>query len=176
MVIGANRKPRSGWILTEIYNLDILNERDWKRNFTEEGVDALLAEHVWEHLTIDEGIAAARFCFQYLKPGGYLRVAVPDGYFPSTDYIDYVRPGGFGPSADDHKILYTHDTFGNVFKSAGFKVELLEYWDEHGQFHSSDWDADGGTITRSNRFAKHTFRCHNGEEHKYTSIILDAKK
>lgn len=176
IVIGANKKPRGDWILTEIYNLNILKENDWRRYFTEGTIDALLAEHVWEHLTPDEGKTAAQLCLRYLKPGGYIRVAVPDGLFPSADYIDFVRPGGVGPSADDHKILYTYKTLSTVFELAGLEVELLEYWDEHGKLHSSDWDPEDGMIMRSRRFAKHAFRCHNGEEHNYTSIILDARK
>jgi len=176
VIIGANKKPRSDWILTEIYNLNILKETDWKRYFQEGTIDALLAEHVWEHLTLEEGQMAARLCFRYLKPGGYIRVAVPDGFFPSVDYIDFVRPGGTGPSAADHKILYTYKTLSDVFKTAGFSVELLEYWDEDGIFHSCEWDPNDGMITRSVRFAKRTFRCHTSEPHKYTSIILDARK
>lgn len=176
IVIGANKKPRGDWILTEIYNLNILNEKDWRRYFGEGTIDALLAEHVWEHLTLNEGKIAAQFCFRYLKPGGYIRVAVPDGLFPSADYIDFVRPGGFGPSADDHKILYTYRTLSAVFEFAGFEVDLLEYWDEARTFHSSDWDPEHGMIMRSHRFAKRTFKCQDGEERNYTSIILDARK
>ncbi|MCL4237373.1 MAG: methyltransferase domain-containing protein [Anaerolineae bacterium] len=176
IIIGANGKPRGDWILTEIYNLNILAEADWKRYFQEGTIDALLAEHVWEHLRLKEGQMAACLCFRYLKPGGYIRVAVPDGFFPSVDYIDFVRPGGVGPGADDHKVLYTYKTLSEVFESAGFTVELLEYWDEHGVFYGSEWDTDGGMIMRSMRFAKRTFRCHDGKEHNYTSILLDARR
>lgn len=29
----------------------------------------------------EEGVEAARTCFDFLKPGGYVRCAVPDGFF-----------------------------------------------------------------------------------------------
>jgi len=89
-----------------------------------------LAEHVWEAFDIEESLVAARNCFRFLKPGGYLRVAVPDGNHPNPLYIADVRPGGSGSGAEDHKFLYTHSTLSTVFESAGLKVNLLEYFDE----------------------------------------------
>ena len=132
----------------------------------------MLAEHVWEHLTLHEGLTAAKQCFEYLKPGGYLRVAVPDGFHPDQKYIEGVKVDGTGPGADDHKVLYTYKTLKELFSSAGFRVELLEYFDAEGEFHFVNWDTRSGTIRRSLRFDK---RNANGEL-KYTSIILDAHK
>jgi predicted SAM-dependent methyltransferase len=127
---------------------------------------------VWEHLTEEDGARAARQCFEYLKPGGYLRVAVPDGFHPDETYIEYVRPGGTGAGADDHKVLYTHKTFAALFERAGFRVELLEYFDSSGEFHFVDWSPEAGTIVRSRRFDDRNA----GGTLKYTSIILDAQK
>lgn len=41
-------------------------------------VDAFLAEHVWEHLSLEDAHRAARNCHEFLRPGGRLRLAVPD--------------------------------------------------------------------------------------------------
>ena len=54
--------------------------------FNEGSIDAILAEHVWEHLAEEEGLAAAKCCYRYLRPGGYLRVAVPDGFHPDANF------------------------------------------------------------------------------------------
>jgi hypothetical protein len=59
--------------------------------------------HVWEHLTYDEGIQAAKICCEYLKPGGYIRCAVPDALFPNEEYQNIVKIGGPGPK--DHPII-----------------------------------------------------------------------
>ena len=64
-------------------------------------------------------------------------MAVPDGLFPDSEYIDFVKPGGVGPSAYDHKVLYSYRTLTKVFESAGFNVELLEYFDEKGDCHET---------------------------------------
>jgi predicted SAM-dependent methyltransferase len=172
IVVGASNVYQSGWIPTEIHTLNMLNPQDWSRYFKPDSIDAILGEHVWEHLTPEEGRQAARYCYKYIKPGGYLRVAVPDGCHPDPDYINHVRPGGIGAGSDDHKVLYTHQTFREVFESVGFTVELLEYFDEAGEFHYTEWQPEDGKIRRSKRFDWRN-------EHNtlsYTSLIIDAKK
>ena len=102
IVIGASGIFDDGWINTDIEYLNILIPGHWKRCFRKNSIDAILAEHVWEHLTIHDGLVGAKQCFEYLKPSGYLRVAVPDGFHPDPKYIERVKVGGTGPGADDH--------------------------------------------------------------------------
>lgn len=33
----------------------------------------ILAEYVWEHISEIEGIVASKNCYDFIKPGGYLR-------------------------------------------------------------------------------------------------------
>lgn len=40
--------------------------------------DAFLAEHVLEHLSLQDAHHAARNCHRFLRPGGRMRIAVPD--------------------------------------------------------------------------------------------------
>ena len=126
-------------------------------------------------MTEAEGRAAARLCFEYLRPGGYLRVAVPDGNFPDPEYQRTVQIGGPGPldhPAADHKIVYTAGLFADVFRDAGFTVDMLEHCDERGRFHYHQWDAAQGKIYRSLRF---DHRNQDGAL-KSVSLILDAIK
>ena len=73
-------------------------------------------------------------CFKYLKPGGRLRIAVPDANHPDPAYYEFVRPGGWGTAPDEHKILYTYQTLGDMLRSVGYQVDLLEYCDEKKAF------------------------------------------
>lgn len=175
IILGAGEQRYAGWIATQQADLDLLNRDQWCASFGERRADAFLCEHVWEHLTEAEGCAAAALCLEYLKPGGYLRCAVPDGYFPNAEYQRTVQIGGPGPPdhpAADHKIVYTYRVFQDVFAQAGFAVDLLEYCDERGRFHYHLWDAADGMIYRSLRFDHRNAGAAIG----FVSLILDAKK
>jgi len=174
IVIGAGSKHDPDWIPTQMEFLNLLKPADWEKFFQPDSIEAMLAEHVWEHLTEEEGRAAARTCFTYLKPGGYVRVAVPDGLHPSQTYREWVRVGGASPMqvANGHRVLYTYSTLRGLFENSGFRVNLYEYFDEAGTFHDHGWDEKAGKIWRSKRFDPRN----RGGELVYTSIVLDAIK
>jgi predicted SAM-dependent methyltransferase len=172
IIIGSSGTRQPGWTPTDYEVLDLLREASWSEFFPPGSIDAILAEHVWEHLDAVGGAEAARICFRFLKPGGYLRVAVPDGLHPDPAYIESVRPGGSGPGADDHKVLYTAHSAQQLFERAGFAVQVHEWFDAEGQFHGDDWDSRDGMIQRSRRFDERNL---NGSL-AYTSIVLDARK
>lgn len=167
IVIGSSGVFEPGWIPTDAREFDLLQPSAWERFISPDSVDAMVAEHVWEHLSFDEGKIAARTCHRFLRPGGYIRVAVPDGLFPDPDYQEYIKPGGAGGGEGvPHKVVYTHGTLVEVFESSGFTTTLLEFHDETGQFHGKEWKTEEGMVHRSKRF----------DARGPISIILDAKK
>ncbi|GHH99459.1 class I SAM-dependent methyltransferase [Neobacillus kokaensis] len=176
VVVGAgehNNNPQ--WLQTQETDLNLLRRVEWEKKFSPNSLEAILAEHVWEHLTYEEGTKAAKICFEFLKPGGYIRCAVPDGYFPDEEYQAGVQVGGPGPKdhpAASHKIVHNYKTISSMFEEAGFNVSLLEYCDEMGGFHYNDWDENKGFIYRSKRF---DHRNKNGNL-GFVSLIVDAKK
>lgn len=175
IILGAGEQRYPGWIATQREQLDLNRREDWTASFSERRPDALLCEHVWEHLTEVEGRAAAALCYEFLQPGGYLRCAVPDANFRNAEYQRTVQVGGPGPldhPAADHKIVYDYRLFRDVFASAGFQVDLLEYCDEDGRFHAADWDTGDGLIFRSLRSDP---RNQNGAL-GFVSLIIDARK
>lgn len=175
VVIGAGATKFEGWISTQEEELNLLSIESWNILSEPESIDALLAEHVWEHLTFEEGIIAAKHCYQFLKPGGYIRCAVPDKNFRNEWYQQMVQVGGPGPSdhpAASHKIVYDAKTFVSVFEKAGFEVSLLEYCDDTGEFHYNYWNEAEGKIGRSFRFDTRN----SSEELGMVSIIIDATK
>lgn len=152
LVIGASGVCDRGWARSDVEYLDITKEGDWQRFFRPASIAAMLAEHVWEHLVPSDASEGATLCYRYLKLGGYLRVAVPDGLHPDPSYIQHVQPGGTGPGAHDHKVLYSYRALSEHFQSVGFTVELLEYFDEAGTFHFNEWNPSDGFVHRSKRF------------------------
>jgi len=135
----------------------------------------MLAEHVWEHMTREEGIIAAKHCYEFLQDGGYIRVAVSDSKFGNKWYHDMIKVGGPGPvnhPAYTYKIVYHYKDLVDVFKKAGFEVKLLEYCDEEGNFHYKYWNEQDGKIGKSFRFDTRN----SLEKLGMVSIVIDAKK
>ena len=172
IIVGSEGRSLEGWTATDIAVLDLTREETWLRFFQDSSVDAILAEHVWEHLSPDEAVRSAAVCYRFLKPGGYLRVAVPDGLHPDPAYIDSVKPGGSGSGAWDHKVLYRYDSLRDIFANTGFIIRLYEYFDENGNFHFEEWNTEDGMVVRSKRFDPRNA----GGVLAYTSIVLDAVK
>lgn len=174
IIIGAGGTAYPGWLPSEQGALDLLRPATWQHYLAPGSVAALLAEHVWEHLTPEQGVVAAQTCYQFLRPGGYLRIAVPDGHHPDPAYIRYVEPGGtaggIGPGG--HQVLYTRETLTTLLETVGFVVTPLEWFDAAGQFHAADWSPADGMIERSQRFDA---RNQDGVL-RITSVILDAHK
>lgn len=175
VILGAGETTQDGWISTQEDELNLLKPEDFDRLFGPESVDAFLAEHVWEHMTDQEGRQAAANCYVALKPGGYIRCAVPDAYFRNEEYQQMVQVGGPGPTdhpAASHKIVHDYRSLASVFESAGFEVSLLEYCDEGGDFHFTWWNPEDGRIGRSYRFDTRN----SSERLGMVSVILDARK
>ncbi len=107
-----------------------------------------------------------------MRSGCRLRIAVPDGFHPDLNYIEYVKPGGTGFGSDDHKVLYNYESLTNILEKAGFQIKLLEYWDEKGEFHFQDWLSADGYVERSRLYDP---RNQDGTL-SYTSLIIDAIK
>ncbi|QCO07244.1 glycosyltransferase 61 family protein [Azospirillum argentinense] len=167
LVVGAADTRNEGWTSSDIEVLNLLKPASFDLWFEPGTIEAILAEHVWEHLSVEEGTQAARTCFQYLRDGGYLRIAVPDGYFPNPAYIDRVKIGKAG-----RKALYTHETLGRLLTEAGFRVRKLEWFDDAGAFHQEYWSSACGHIQRSRQ---HDSR-NSPQKIGYTSLIVDAEK
>lgn len=162
IIIGAANTHYEGWTATNVAQLNLLRPDDWHKYAP---VEMALAEHVWEHLTPEQGKQAAAYCALYVPN---LRVAVPDGNFPDDAYVARAR---LGECEGDHLAIYTHTTLTAIFEAAGYDVTLLEWW-EHGVFHYRPWDTTEGMVFRSLRYDARN----SGGAIGYTSLILDARR
>lgn len=169
IIIGAGGKTQDGWKSTEQSELDILHRDDFERCLEGAiGFECILAEHVFEHIPEDNLTVAFRNCYDYLAVNGRLRIAVPDGFHPDKDYIDYVKAG----NAHGHQFLFNHKNLEFYLRQAGFEVSLLEWWDIYREFHYKPWNEIDGAIERC---LASDPRNQDGKPH-YTSLIVDAFK
>jgi predicted SAM-dependent methyltransferase len=134
----ANRLP--GWI-----NIDLLRPGrrldlywDLRRGlpFPSGSAEAIFAEHLFEHLTYGDGKVLMRECARVLRPGGTLRIGVPDldryvaSYLGEDDLIDRVRPGrptraialGEPFFLYGHRCMYDFETLNRACVDAGFSA------------------------------------------------------
>merc|ERR1712025_303009 len=139
------------------------------------GADAIFSEHVWEHLTPMQALAAAASAFPWLKPGGRWRIAVPDAFFRHDAYQLYSRAGVFNV-VQPHSIVWSKDSLSELLQYVGFEVKLLEYYSLNGNFFSEEYDeAEYGKVKRTH---KNDRRNHGNKDPPgaMTSLVVDAIK
>ena len=169
VILGAGPITIQGWVATDSEVLDVTSSRAWRRLFVPDSIDRLMAEHLFEHLSAGECAAAFMECFRYLRPGGLLRIAVPDGNRRDAVYSEEVRP-----PKDGHQMLFTVDDLTQRLVRAGFRVTPLEFFDAKEEFHCYPWREDDGLIRRSARYDRRE-HFKRGAVY-YTSLIVDARK
>jgi predicted SAM-dependent methyltransferase len=178
VIVGAGGTTQPGWLSLEESDLDITDKTQWASRFAPNSLHAILAEHVWEHLTISEGMQAARNCYTYLKRGGTLRIAVPDAAHLSDLYKQWCAPG-IGYNGDDHKVFYNCQSLCWLLESAGFICRPREFFDENGRLFSDYALDENGRIQRTAQTYPYSLK---GSvlgfllRTDYTSLIVDGIK
>lgn len=110
--------------------------------FNKDEVDGIVASHLIEHLTPQEGVLFIRECHRVLKVGGVLRVSTPDAMYmmkqdhEGHEYCNEYRPPGMTFTEHvllfpEHKIISTFGTIRVLFHLARCfhkdKVALSEF-------------------------------------------------
>jgi predicted SAM-dependent methyltransferase len=131
--IGCGSIYKEGWV-----NVDLAGTRvDLPWNLAEplpfppRSVDAIFHEHLLEHLTYAEGVELHRRCLELLRPGGVLRIGVPDagaalqGYAmaPHGDAGQWPTPMTRVASLtydSGHRAIYDAETLELSCMAAGF--------------------------------------------------------
>ena len=92
--VGCGKNYFEGWVNIDnnsdnnISRLDIIMDLRDPLPFPDNSVDYLYNEHFLEHLSLNEGLAAIREFFRVLKPGGVMRIAMPDLESMVAAYMD----------------------------------------------------------------------------------------
>jgi ubiquinone/menaquinone biosynthesis C-methylase UbiE len=138
--------PILRFILTQVYNktsykltnalyMDL--NKPWK--FKSNTVDIVYASHVFEHLTL---VAANLFItesYRVLKPGGVIRIVVPDLYKLSKEYILKYEIGQQDAASEFLYCLNLHQE-GAYRSDRNFLVKLLNLLQGHPHQHKYMYD------------------------------------
>ena len=99
----------------------IFRTPDWPRDvrradvrkripFPDSSVRCIYSSHTFEHFTYEESLAVARECHRVLRPGGVLRIVVPDLDILVRDYL-----------ADSTDSLASHRFISRLLLTAGLR-------------------------------------------------------
>lgn len=145
--LGCWKRNFPGWI-----NIDVIGyphvhfKRDIKdlSIFDDNAVDLVYASHSLEYFTLDEAREALREWCRVLKPGGELRVCVPDFAALVQVYLKHKDPlmlrGSIFAITDKvlekegklifHKMIYDEKLLGNLLRECGFTDVKRYDWKE----------------------------------------------
>ena len=121
------------WSGTVVYH-DLRKPLPW----ADASFSAVYASHLLEHLFFDEGQRLLRECYRVLKPGGIVRMVVPDFAQIITDYTAgrtlpekrWAKDWPNTPADTANLQLFFRDP---VFRAGGWKVKLYDaFYDLHG--------------------------------------------
>jgi predicted SAM-dependent methyltransferase len=115
--LGSGTLPKPGWV-----NIDLVGQPAdlyWDLRvplpLAPSTVQAIFHEHLLEHLFLGDGIKVLHECHRLLKPGGVLRLGVPDaeayvkGYLEEgNDFLKRVRVHGPTKLLAMQRIFYEH--------------------------------------------------------------------
>lgn len=178
IILGAAETSQDGWYSTNEQWLDITRADHWENIFRGKKIlTNMVAEHVFEHLTYEECQRTLKNIANHMEKGGRIRIAVPDGYNPSPEYLRHVGIAGIGDDAADHKQLLNVDILTGLLKEAGFTPAHLEGYTKSGELVQKTPPREEGFIwrSRSNHAAQDNHKPWSFPDAQ-TSLIVDGVK
>lgn len=170
-------KADFGWIDKPDFEKHTWNpclRSEWLRFFEPKvSIAKMSDEDSIQYFSRDELSAYAKNVFDFLIPGGYFRIAVPDknnpGFFSQFIYNpNSLFQKFFISSKFKRKIqnFYDLDSLSQILEEIGFIIRPLEYFDENGNFvKNNHWDIKGDLIEHQ-----------SGNWRKIRFLIVDAVK
>ena len=137
--LGCGTKHLEGYTNIDIRYLpgvDEVNNIRFLRNYKENSVDEIYACHVLEHFGRWEYKEVLKRWFEILKPGGYLRLAVPNFHSICLHYnktkdlnsLMGLLYGGQDYDENYHYITFDYNTLSKDLSNIGYSE--ISTWDE----------------------------------------------
>jgi SAM-dependent methyltransferase len=118
-------------------------------------VDRILSEHFFEHMAEVDVAALLKECYRVLKPGGFLRIAVPDYMNPRKR--KYLK-AKHDPDHTNHLSFPTYESLSSQVSGSPFEgYQFYHYW--HGDnFVRKPIDYSVGYLKRTPDHDRRNFR------------------
>jgi len=134
--LGCGATHLDGWLNIDLFgnNADAFLDLRRRLPFADNSIDAAFHEHLIEHLPYAAALRFATECCRVLRPGGILRMAMPDfrryaeSYLSNSGLIDEKRPDRPSRLLAFSEVFYEHghlsmwdaDTLQQLTAAAGF--------------------------------------------------------
>jgi predicted SAM-dependent methyltransferase len=145
--VGCGRNYFDGWINADIdLRAELIIFLEKKSPFPNDSLDRIYSEHVLEHVSYQSGVFFLRQAYRTLRPGGVIRLAMPDlddlidGYqrdWRRFDWINWKEYSFIKTKAEminvafrwwGHQHLYNREELARALNEAGFsEFAFLEH-------------------------------------------------
>jgi len=182
--LGCGKTKIPGYInidLVDGENVDEISDIRYLPNYDNNSVDVIYACHVLEHISRVEYKAVLSRWRQILKPGGILRLSVPDLekwflYCLKVDNFRLILGALYGQQDNEynsHRMGWTENTLKEDLIEVGFS-EINNYdWKEREHKHIKDWSRDYLPYCDDQGNELPDEEWHKGE---FVNINVEAKK
>jgi predicted SAM-dependent methyltransferase len=122
--------------------------------FQDNSLEAIYASHLLEHLYLEEAKRLLKECFRILKPGGVLRMVVPD---LRAIVLEYMGEKPFGDSSEEMEADSRGDRLNKRFSMRSQEPPsgnlIYRIYTALKDFHSHKWMYDADSLVRYFSFA-----------------------
>lgn len=137
---GCGQRRLDGWVNIDGWRsdaTDYVHDLRATLPFSDGSVDLIFTEHVLEHVEFDIATAVLADFFRALKPGGIVRIVVPDlnkcchaylsgdkSWFTKVDAERLTAGDGFNQIfySHFHRYIYDFETLALILRNAGFST------------------------------------------------------
>jgi predicted SAM-dependent methyltransferase len=159
---------------TQWINCDILDLNAWAQQngfefkqfdarqvmpWPDSSVDLIIASHFLEHITRAEGDQFLKECFRVLKPGGILRITVPDTKLIAQSFV-WQEMISKGATIGGNRSIKSAFSFNEGVKNAEDECEA--FWNLLTVGHITAYDEDS-LGAKMNKASFTTYKCNPGE-------------
>jgi len=105
--IGCGHNYHTDWVNLDLYKSEFVKYYNIKNKlpFLDNSVDVIYHSHVLEHLNKLEAAKFIKDCYKVLKPGGVMRVVIPDLEQICIEYLSNLEKGF---STNDQKVILNY--------------------------------------------------------------------
>jgi predicted SAM-dependent methyltransferase len=152
--------------ILEFPHVDTVGPVEWLGHIESDCADLIYACHVLEHFGRYQVFDVVSEWYRVLRPGGILRVAVPDFEAAARTYVEHgdIRDvlglimGGQTTEHDYHKVIFDQTGLGELLEDVGFRRIRRYDWrttehawlDDFSQAYLPHMDKDNGTLVSLN--------------------------